>query len=388
MSNCKSLLIPGDFPPVVSGIATYFYEIWHHFPPENNFILAAWDRDCKNFDLQAELKIIRKHIPTGNSTQAKLFKGILHTLFAILLHLKHHFSVIHCGQVLSSGVTGWVMKKLFKLPYVVYVYGSETYRFGHNRLLSQAIKSFLLNAYKIIPNSHFTKDEFLSFGIPEEKFEVITPGVDTLRFRPAQKSADLIEKYKLQEKFVLLTVARLDERKGHDRVIEAVATLKPHFPNLIYLIVGKGREERRLRKLANSLGISREIIFCGYISDTDLPRYYNLCDIFILLNRQSTKETRLKGDYEGFGIVFLEASACSKPVIAGNYGGIQDAVEDRKSGFIIDGINPVEIERTLTDLIINHQLRKKIGEYGLQRVRQQFDWAILSARIKPYLCEN
>jgi len=185
-----------------------------------------------------------------------------------------------------------------------------------------------------------------------------------------------------------LTVARLDERKGHDQVIEAVTNLKPRFPNLVYLIVGKGREEQRLRNLANSLGISQEIIFCDYISDNDLPRYYNLCDIFILLNRQSTKETRLKGDYEGFGIVFLEASACSKPIIAGNYGGIQDAVEDRKSGFIIDGTNPVEIERILTDLIINNQLRKKIGEYGLQRVRQQFDWTIISAKIKPYLCKN
>ena len=388
MSEHKSLLIPGDFPPVVSGIATYFYEIWRHFPPESNFILASWDQDCKNFNQQSELKIIRKHISTGNSTLAKLLKGIAHTLYTILLHLKHHFSVIHCGQVLSSGVTGWVMKKLFKLPYVVYVYGSETYRFGNNHLLSKAIKSFLLNANKIIPNSHFTKDEFLSFGIPEEKFEVITPGVDTLRFHPDQKPTDLIEKYKLHGKFVLLTVARLDERKGHDHVIEAIANLKPCFPNLAYLIVGKGREEQRLHNLANSLGISQEIIFCGYINDTDLPRYYNLCDIFILLNRQSIKETRLKGDYEGFGIVFLEAAACSKPVIAGNYGGIQDAVEDSKSGFIIDGTNPAEIERILTDLIINPQLRKKIGEYGLQRVRQQFDWAIISAKIKPYLCKN
>lgn len=385
MFDKKSLLIPGDFPPVVSGIATYFYEIWRRFPPENNFILAPHDGNCENFDRQSELKIIRKPIPTGNSLRAKLLKGISSTLFAIFLHLKHHFSVIHCGQVLSSGVTGWIMKKIFKLPYVVYVYGSETYRFGYSRFLSEGIKAFLLNAGKIIPNSHFTKDEFLSFGIPEEKFEIVTPGVDTLRFHPAQKLADLIERYKIQEKFILLTVARLDERKGHDRVVEAVANLKPHFPNLVYLIVGKGREEQRLRNLANSLGVSPEIIFCGYVSDSDLPHYYNLCDIFILLNRQSTKETRLKGDYEGFGIVFLEASACSKPVIAGNYGGIQDAVEDHKSGFIIDGTDPIEIERILTDLITNDQLRQAMGEYGLQRVREQFDWSMISAKIKPYL---
>jgi len=182
MSERKSLLIPGDFPPVVSGIATYFNEIWQNFPPENCFILAPKDSGWKEFDKSSSLNIIRRKIPTQNSTKAKFLKGLLHTFWTILLHIRYKFDILHCGQVLSSGITGWTMKKLFKMPYIIYVYGSEIYRFGDKPLLMKCIKSFLENAEKIIPNSRFTMEEFLAIGTPENKVDIITPGVDTSRF--------------------------------------------------------------------------------------------------------------------------------------------------------------------------------------------------------------
>ncbi len=383
MSDKNSLLIPGDFPPVVSGIATYFYEIWNALSPEKCFILAAQDEGWASFDARSRLRIIRRRIPTGDSTKAKILKGLLHTFWTVRLHLRYNFNIIHCGQVLSSGVTGWFMKKIFGVPYIVYVYGSETFRFGHSRLLLAAIKSFLGNAELIIPNSQFTKEEFLALGLPENKFKVITPGVDISRFYPTQKDAELVDRWNLAGKIVLLTVARLDERKGHDNVIAAVSFLKAYYPNLVYLVVGKGREEERLRNMARELEVEDRIRFCGYVSDTDLPKYYNLCDIFMLLNRQSIANDRLRGDYEGFGIVFLEASACGKPVIAGDFGGIADAVEDQKSGFIIDGTRIPIITDQIRQLIASNELRTKIGEYGLQRARQNFNWQTISENIRP-----
>jgi len=381
----NSLLIPGDFPPVVSGIATYFHEIWRNFPPENCFILAPKDIGWKNFDSASSLNTIRRKIPTGNSAKDKLLKGVLHTIWTFFLHIKYNFKIIHCGQVLSSGITGWVMKKLFGIPYIIYVYGSETFRFGNNRLLMAMIKKFLLNAEKIIPNSRFTMREFLALGIPRDKFDVITPGVDTSRFFPAPKDKSLVKKYNLSEKFVLVTVARLDERKGHDYVIRATADLKNDYPNIVYLIIGKGREEQNLRSLVTETGVEDQVIFCGYVSDEDLPKYYNLSNTFILLNRQSTDNEQLRGDYEGFGIVFLEASACGKPVIAGNYGGIADAIEDRKSGYIIDGTDLNTVTNTIKSLIENGNIRNMIGQYGLHRARKSFDWKTISKNIVQYL---
>jgi len=385
MSERKSLLIPGDFPPVVSGIATYFAEIWQHFPPKNCFILAPKDKGWQTFDASSPLNIIRRKIPTDNSTGAKILKGIMHTFWAIALHLRYGFHIIHCGQVLSSGITGWTMKKLFKIPYIIYVYGSETYRFGDKPLLMKCIKAYLNNAERIIPNSRFTMKEFLALGIPEDKFDIITPGVDTDRFYPTQKDEVLVEKFKLKDKITLLTVARLDERKGHDFTIRAIAKLKAKYPDIRYIIVGKGREEQSLRKLVGELALENQVIFAGYVSDEELPKYYNLCDIFILLNRQSVDNIRLKGDYEGFGIVFLEASACAKPVIAGNFGGIYDAIEDQKSGYIIDGTDLNIILDTINALISDRIKRKKMGEYGLKRAQQSFDWKIISKKVMQYI---
>jgi len=385
MFDRKSLLIPGDFPPVVSGIATYFNEIWQIFPPEKCLILAPKDSGWQEFDKTSSLNIVRRKIPTRNTTKAKLLKGLLHTFWTILLHIRHKFDILHCGQVLSSGITGWTMKKLFNVPYVIYVYGSETYRFGNKPLLMKSIKSFLENAEKIIPNSRFTMEEFLAIGIPEEKFDIITPGVDTSRFFPMDKNPGLIKQYDLDDKFILLTVARLDERKGHDYVIRVVAELQNKYPEIRYIIVGKGREEQSLRTLVSKLDVSEQVIFAGYVPDAELPKFYNLSDVFILLNRQSIENEQLKGDYEGFGIVFLEASACAKPVIAGNFGGIYDAVDNQNSGYIIDGTDMKAITMTIESLISDPKLRKRTGNYGLERARNYFDWKIISKKVLPYL---
>jgi phosphatidylinositol alpha-1,6-mannosyltransferase len=361
MNNQKSLLIPGDFPPEVSGIATYFFEIWKFYDPENHYILTAKYKNYKKFDKQAGLNIIRTEIPTGDSIIHKIIKSIIYTVKTLYLHRKHNFQLIHCGQVLSSGMTGWLMKKLYNLPYIVYVYGSETYRFGNNQLLMKLIRTFLRNADSIVPNSKFTLQEFLALDIPREKFKIITPGVDTNRFQPENRDRELVEKYGLTNKKVLLTVARLDERKGHDKVIEAVAALKNEIPDIIYLIVGKGREQKRLKSLAKKLKVKDHVIFCGYVSDNELPKYYNLCDTFILLNRQTTQDENLSGDYEGF---------------------IADAVEDTKSGYIIDGEDLSAITTTIKKLLLNDFNKIQIGKYGRERVVQDFTWKKIARDLK------
>ncbi len=377
----KTLLIPGDFPPEVSGIATYFHEIWQFYNPEENIILAAKYRNYKKFDKQSQLNTIRIDIPTGNSLIHKILKSIFYTIKVALLNRKYNFKLIHCGQVLSSGITGWLMNKLFNIPYIIYVYGSETYRFGNNRYLLKLIKKFLLEADQIIPNSQFTMNEFLALDIPKDKFTIITPGVDTARFYPEEPDIELVDKYQLQNKKVLLTVARLDERKGHDKVIEAIASLKEDIPDIVYLIVGKGREQKRLKSLVRKYKIRENVRFCGYVAEEDLPKYYNCCDLFILLNRQTSNDEQLAGDYEGFGIVFLEASACGKPVIAGNFGGIHDAVADTKSGYIIDGNNMTEITTTIKKLLLNDYNKIQLGKYGRERAVEFFTWKKISQEL-------
>ncbi len=385
MSEKRTLLIPGDFPPVVSGIATYFYEIWRRLPVKDNFILCPRDEGWQTCDVVRSLNIIRRKIPTANTLPAKICKGLLYAGWALWLHLQKRFRAVHCGQVLSSGFAGWLLNKLFGVPYIIYVYGSETLRFGRSTLWLKLLTVFLKNARVIVPNSHFTMAEFLALGIPAEKFSIITPGVDLNHFSPRPKDSQLLTQYRLQGKLVLLTVARLDERKGHDQVMRALTKLAPKYPNLVYLIVGKGKEMTRLQQLAQQLAIADRVIFTGYVPDVDLPRFYNLCDVFILLNRQTQVDFRLQGDYEGFGIVFLEASACGKPIIAGDFGGIRDAVEDGRTGFIIDP-NNLDLVCEKIELLLRHpELSHVLGTSGRQRCIQYFDWSIITTKIRSIL---
>jgi len=367
-----NLLIPGDFPPIVSGIATYFYEIWKKLPDGNRVIIASRRKSSSQIDRHYPHKIFRVNIPDGNQLRQKITKGIIYLYWAMKMHLKHRIKILHCGQILSSGVAGWCLNKLFKVPYVIYIYGSETLRFGSTPLLKNLLKIFAQNSNYLIANSNFTRDEYIRFGIPSQKIKVITPGVDTNRFCPKPRNKKIADKYNLHGKIVLLTVGRLDERKGHDKVIEAISILKNRYNNLVYLIVGDGREKKKLQELAETLGVRKRVIFAGFVPDNELPEYYNLCDIFILLNRQTEANKQLRGDYEGFGIVFIEASACGKPVIAGNFGGIYDAVENGYSGLIINPIDTAEITKTIQLLIENRELRETLSQNGLERVKKQF----------------
>lgn len=380
-----SLLITNDFPPIVSGISTVFYQIWKQLPPDRIMILAPKVFGCDEFDKREPFHIIRKRIPTGESGKAKLIKMIFNTFYALCYAKKYNIGKLHCGQILSVGPAGLICKKLFGIKYNVYVYGSETLRFGNSRVMSWLMKKVIEEAEELVPNSEFTMHEYKRWGIPQEKMIKIIPGVDSIFFQPQDKSQHLIEKYCLQEKQVIITVGRLDERKGHDMVIRAMAHVVKQFPNVVYMIVGKGREEQRLKNLAESLNLSNQVIFTGFVADESLPDYYNLCDVFVLPNRETESHDQLKGDYEGFGVVFLEASACGKPSIAGNSGGSSEAVIDGITGLMVDPRSEGEIAHAIERILADKNFANRLGMAGRSRAEKEFDWQHIAKTMEEIL---
>lgn len=380
-----SLLITNDFPPIVSGISTVFYQIWKRLPPDRIMILAPKASGCDEFDKKEPFHIIRKGIPTGESGKTKLVKMIFNIFYALCYAKKYNIRKLHCGQILSVGPAGLICKKLFGIKYSVYVYGSETLRFGNSRVMSWLMKKVIEEAEELVPNSEFTKHEYERWGIPREKMVTIVPGVDSVFFHPVEKSRYLVEKHHLQGKQIIMTVGRLDERKGHDMVIRAMAHLIKRFPDIVYMIVGKGREEQRLKNLANNLKLQDRVIFTGFVADESLPDYYNLCDVFVLPNRETESHDRLKGDYEGFGVVFLEASACGKPVIAGNSGGSGEAVVDGITGLIVDPRSEVEIVHAIERILADKIFANRLGMAGRNRAEKEFDWQHIAKTMESIL---
>lgn len=201
-----------------------------------------------------------------------------------------------------------------------------------------------------------------------EKIFILYPGVDTNTFYPANVSDFKNELY-LSSRKVLLTVGRLDKRKGHDNVIRALPAIIREIPNIIYLIVGEGDQRKALDVLVKDLNVQDYVKFLGYVSNKDLAKFYNLCDLFIMANRELED-----GDTEGFGMVFIEANACGSPVIGGRCGGVIEAIEDNVTGLMVDPYSVDDIESKIIFLMKNESIAKDLGEKGLKRVIDRFKW--------------
>ncbi len=182
-------------------------------------------------------------------------------------------------------------------------------------------------------------------------------------------------RYKLGDAPVLLTVARLLTRKGHDRVLEALITIRKEIPDLRYLIVGTGKEEARLKALTSQYGLNEVVTFTGAIPHDEVPAYFAAADVFVHPNRELEN-----GDVEGFGMVFLEANACGLPVIGGNSGGTPDAIQDGVTGYLVDPNSTKEIADRVVELMRNKSLRHSMGGAGREWAKQ-FSWEAAAEKV-------
>ena len=160
------------------------------------------------------------------------------------------------------------------------------------------------------------------------------------KFEPALKPHFLLKRYQLRsDQPVILTVARLasvEQYKGYDQVLRALPAVKHAFPDVRYILGGRGSDRGRVIRLIRELGLTDAVILAGYIPDHELCAFYNLCDVFAMPSKA-----------QGFDTVFLEALACGKPVIAGNKDGSVDAVVNGKLGVLVDPDNVAEIAEAL-----------------------------------------
>jgi len=358
----KVLLITGDFLPVKGGISTLFFEICNKI--NSIMVLTKKSRNDEAFDSLQKFKIRRIR------TFHKYLQPLCFGLNAFRTVKKEKIDKLICGQLLIPGLSGYLIQKFLKIPYYVHVYGPE---FKEHKIFSPLLKRILKSATKIITISNFARVQLIKQDISSSKIEILTPGVDTARFNPNLNADKILRKHNLYNKTVLLTVSRLDMNKGIDKMIYLMPEILRKYPNAVYLIVGTGPEEQYLKKLA-AKSSKESIIFTGEVPDEELPLYYASCDVFVLLTRKVPK----KGFVEGFGIVFLEASACGKSIIAGRAGGSAEAVEDQITGLVVNPHNDSEILSSLEKLLKDDNLRNKLGSNGRMRIENEFNWNIKS----------
>ncbi len=262
---------------------------------------------------------------------------------------------------------------------VVFAHGLEVTKHAVGEARPSMVKVFEA-ADLCLGVSHYTSEVLCKIGIDQSKVHVLNNSVDTDIYTPATNDHEKRAIQKLREQIlggegiVILTLARVIERKGQDSVIEALAHLKRRNPSIEpvvrYVVAGEGdqREIERLKSLARRLGVSEQVIFWGYVPQKDMKLLYHACDIYVM-NSRIIDSNR---DVEGFGITIIEASACGKPVIGGRSGGVTDAVNDGESGFLVEPEDIDMLASKLEALIADAELRHRMGESGLQWVHSRF----------------
>lgn len=359
----RILLCTNDFPPDVGGIQTYSYEVARELSSlgEEVIVLAPRADGDGEFDGKQTFPVVRVGSKTG-----------LYFKFFWTLRRRRIEKVLVAHRADYAALASWA-NLLWGIDYYIVAHGGEIFLPWRRKSIRKTFK----RAQRIMAVSNFTARELIKMGIPEKRVTIIPNGVDPKWFKPGIDCSSLKEKFGLFDRKIILTVSHLVKRKGHRRVIQALPEVLERVPEAIYLIVGKGPEEDGLRQLARYAGVERQVIFAGSVSCRELPVYYNASDVFIMASCGIEEE----GDFEGFGIVFLEANACGKPVIGGRSGGVEDAIVEGETGLLVEPLSEEEIAEALIRLLTDEELARRLGKKGRERVEKELNWQMISQRI-------
>jgi phosphatidyl-myo-inositol dimannoside synthase len=285
-------------------------------------------------------------------------------------------SVVHCGRALPEGVAAWMARRAGGSPYVCWSHGEDLAAARQSREFTHLTRRVCEGAAMNIANSRNTAAMLEAFGIQPRLIRVVHPGVDADRFRPDVDGASLrVAAGVSGDGPLLLSVGRLQRRKGHDLAIAAVASLVRELPGLRYVIVGEGEERARLEAQAAALDLAGRVTFAGSVDEAVLPQWYAACDMFLLPNRIDD------ADVEGFGIVFLEAAASGRPAIGGNTGGVSEALDAPAAGYLVSGTDVDELAAAIRRLAGSPSLRLEMGRAARARVCRDFTWTRAAAQV-------
>lgn len=364
------------FAPHAGGTAVYYHEVWRRLRGMDVMVVAREHPGALAFDRQQPFMIVRTPFPPIPKVRV-VVELVTQFLAGLRLTIARPVNIIHVGQVYPLGLVAYAIHLLTRIPYVLYIHGEEV-SVARRRRWACAVATFVLrHAGAVFVNSWFSAMQISALGVPACKIHIACPGVDPKRFHPMDGSA-LRVRLGDDGRRVLLSVGRLIPRKGQDTVIRLLPRIAASIPDVVYWIAGGGveTEHKRLMTLAAAAGVTDRVRLLGEVPDENLPELYAACDIFIMLNR-----TMPDGDVEGFGIVFLEANACGKPVVAGRSGGAVEAVKDGQTGLLVPETDDDTTVASIVRLLRDADLRNRLGEMGRRWAIKHFSWDRTARRV-------
>ena len=329
----------------------YNIQIFSLYPPDNILYESKPDILVSSINLPEGLKF---------GDDSKISKLIYLKAVRKIKRIIKEFKpdILHAHYASSYGLLGALSG--FH-PYVLSVWGADIYDFPNHSLFHRMIIIFnLFKADRILSTSNVMKEETKKYT--DKEIEVTPFGVDIEKFYP-----HTVDRLFNKDNIVIGTVKALEKKYGVEYLIKAFDLVRQRNPNYLLklLIVGKGTQEIQLKKLVKELGLESNTIFTGFINHTEVEKYQNMLDISVSVSID---------DSESFGVAVLEASACGKPVIVSNVGGLSEVVDDGKTGYVIEAKSHFALADVLEKLVLNPKLRFELGNNGREKVKNKYSW--------------
>ncbi len=368
----RHLLVTNDYPPKVGGIQNYLWELWRRLPPEDVVVHTTPYAGSEEFDAGESYVIVRSPEP-WLLPQPVLIRRVNRLIREQEVEL----------VVLDPAVPVGLIGPHLDAPYGVVLHGAEVTIPGRVPGTRQLLNRVLGGAVGVIAAGGYPAAEgkrSLGRALPTT---VIPPGVDTDRFVPLSASQRRDARVRLglpAECPLVASVSRLVPRKGMDTLIRAAASLRSDHPELLVVIAGSGRDERRLERLIRE--VDAPVRLLGRVADAELPALYGCADVFAMMCR-----TRWGGlEQEGFGIVFVEAASAGVPQVAGRSGGAHEAVAHGDSGLVVDDPDDVTAAAdAIGSLLADPDRRSQMGAAARLRAETEFSYDVLAARLQSAL---
>lgn len=376
----RYLAITELFLPTKGGTAIWFSEVFKYLGGKGIHIVTADVAGATEVDAVHPNTIHRLNLRRVWWLRPESF-GMYTRLFftSLWLAVTKRFEEVHAIRSLPEGLVAWVVARMTFRPVVVYAHGEELTSWGSGAKY-KAMCFTLRRADKVVANSDNTRDELLRMGVDPDKIAIIYPGVDIHCFRPGLPFDDLRQTLGWREgQKLVLSVGRLSRRKGFDMVVRCLPQLLQRDLDVQYVLIGIGEDYEYLAGLATELGVSKHVHLLGHVTPEDLPRWYNACDVFVMPNRD------INGDTEGFGMVYLEAAACSKPAVAGKAGGTGNAVIDGTTGLRVNGERFEEVAAAIERLMTDREYASRLGRRGYTRAVTEFSWEAVARKTVALL---
>jgi phosphatidylinositol alpha-1,6-mannosyltransferase len=377
------LLLTYDFPPIGGGIARMMGELTRRYPP--GALVVSTGSHPGGAEVDASLGNAVHRVPV-TSRRLRTLQGLLvwsHRAAALARVVKPEF--VWCGNFKPSGYPARWIRQRVGTPYGIFFYGTDLLllqrQIQRSPTKSRTAKALIGSAAVLVAISKWTKELCLSvldqldFRNRDMDVRTLALGTDPEHFRPGINPSVARERYGLDGRRWLITVARLTRHKGIDTGLRVLAQLRHRYPDLAYAVVGSGGDLRALEGIARSLGVADRVRFLTEVPDSDLPALYNCAEIYLGLSRQT------EGNVEGFGISLVEAGACGIPVVAGRSGGIPDAVREGETGLLVNSERPDEVSNAVRELLDNRIAAQRLGAAGRRAVETYYNWNRVAAEV-------